>query len=155
MRRVFYLFRVAIISPEFVSLAIIALLLYIQPSIFIWLSSKIDTTNEMVKWFSLLPAGITGILVSRNSELLSPGSQELSAILLKWPDYYKIEYRYWICLFFSILGAISCGSVSLFGDLKNHIMLAIFLAGIIIASITFLTFLSATITLKRIISTMM
>lgn len=152
MKRFFYLIKIIIVSPEFVSLAIIALLVYVQPSIFMWFSSKINTTNEMVKWFSLLPAGMVSVMVSRNSELLSPVPQENSKVLLKWADYYKIEYRFWICLFFGILGTVFSGYVSLFGDLKNYIMLAIFFAGIIISSITFVTFLSATITLKRILS---
>ena len=152
MNRVLYILKIVIISPEFASLAIIALLAFIQPNFFIWLSSRINTTNEMVKWFGLLPAGMTGVMVTRNTELLSPGPQETAKTLLQWSEYYKIEYRFWICLFFGTIGSIACGYVMLFGDLKAYIMLTIFLGGIVISSISFLTFLSATITLKRIIS---
>jgi hypothetical protein len=153
MRRIPYILRIVIISPEFVALAVIALLALVQPSIFIWLSSRINSSNEMVKWLGLLPAGMTGVMITRNTELLSPNPQETSKVLLQWPEYYKIEYRFWICLFFGILGSVACGYVMLFGDLKDHIMLALFLSGITVSSISFLTFLSATITLKRIVST--
>ena len=152
MRRVLYILRIVVISPEFVALAVIALLLLVQPGIYIWFSSRINSGNEMIKWFGLLPAGMTGIMVTRNAELLSPYPQEAAKFLLQWPEYYKIEYRFWICLFFGIIGSIACGYVLLFGDLKDYIMLAIFLGGITVSSISFLTFLSATITLKRIMS---
>jgi len=153
MKRILYILRIIIISPEFISVAIIYLLLVIRPTIFIWLSANIDKTSDMVKWIFLLPTVLTGLILKDRSELLSPGSEKISKIILNWPDYNKIEYRFWISLAFAILGSALCIWISVFGDLKNYVMMATFLSGIIISSISYLTFLSATITLKRIIST--
>jgi hypothetical protein len=128
MSRVFYLFRICVISPEFVFLSVMALLTYLQPSFFIWLSSQINSTNETIKWLGLLPAGLTSVMVTQRSELLSPGSEAISKVLLSWPDYHKIESRFWLCLFFGILGSIFCLYVLLFGDIKNYIILVIFIS---------------------------
>jgi len=152
MKRFLYIIKTFFISPEFTFLAVTSLLVFLYPEIFIWLSTRINTTSEIVKYLYVLPAGITVYMVTQKRELLSPEPEKASESLLKWPDYHKISDSFWICITYGGLGTFFCFSTALFGDLKDYRMLVVFLSGIVISIITVLTFINAAIVIKKIIA---
>lgn len=154
MKRTFDILRAVVISPEAVFIAVFALLVNLKPGIFISLASRINTADDLIKYLALIPASITVILMTKKDDLLFPDQHQAYYLLQKWPNYHLLLDRYWICIFWGILCSIPTLSIWIFdGDLTEYITFSLFFCGILTPIITLLTFFTATITLKRILST--
>jgi hypothetical protein len=153
MKRVIDIVRTFVISPEFLFVAIISLLVYIKPTIFAKLASMVNTADEPIKFLALVPISITVYLMSKKDELLFPEQHSSYKILQSWPDYQMLLDRYWIAITWGIICSLPCLAIWIFsGDLTNYIIFSLFFCSIITSVITALTFFGATITLRRILS---
>lgn len=154
MKRTLNVIRAIIISPEFVFVAGFALLAYLKPDLFISLASRVNTAKEPVSYLALVPPTIVVILMRQKDDLLFPTQPPISDLLQNWPGYHLLLERYWITVTWGILTSFPTLWIWLFkGDLTEYITFSIFFCSIITSIITALTFFSATIMLKRILST--
>jgi hypothetical protein len=154
MKRFVNILGIFFISPEMAFVLILIIMIFLKPNFFIFLASRINTADDLIKCLALVPPTITWIIFSKKDDLLFPEKHPTDEFLQKWSDYHLLLDRYWICLVFGIISSIPTLYIWIFNnDLKNYITLAVFLGGIIVPLITFLTFFNATITLKRILST--
>ena len=154
MKRIFDIVRAVIISPECVFVAIFTFLVLVKPDIFISLASRVNTTDDLIKYLALVPPTIAVVLMRRKDDLLFPEQHPAYALLQDWPNYYLLLNRYWISVMWGILSSLITLWVWIFGgDLTEYITFSLFFCSIITSIITAFTFFSATITLKRILST--
>lgn len=154
MKRTFDILRAILVSPEAVFIAAFALVVSLKPEFFISLASRINTTEDLIKYLALIPASITVILMTKRDDLLFPDQHPADFLLQKWSGYHLLLDRYWICIFWGVLCSIPTLSIWIFsGDLTEYITFSLFFGGILTPIVTLLTFFVATITLKRILST--
>jgi hypothetical protein len=154
MKKILDVIGAIIISPEFVFVAGFALVVYLEPSVFISLAARVSTAKEQINYLSLVPPGIVLVLMKQKDDLLFPEQHPANNLLQEWPQYHLLLDRYWISVMWGILGSLYPLWVWIFqGDLTNYVTFSIFFCSIITSIITALTFFGATITLKRILST--
>lgn len=154
MKRFLDIIKALIISPEMGFVILFFSLAYLKPDVLLNLSSKVNTNDETIKFWALVPVSITIYFVTQRDDLLFPKEERLQEILNEWDGYHLLLDRYWICIFWGGLGSLLTLAIWLFkGDLSTSIIFSMFFGGIITPTITFLTFFSATITLKRLLST--
>jgi hypothetical protein len=154
MKRVLDILKAVIISPEVGFIIFLFLLVYLRPDILRNLASQVNTNDETIKFWALVPVSVTIYFFTHRDDLLFPKEERLQEILNDWREYHLLLDRYWICIFWGGLGSLLTLAIWLFkGDLSIPSIFSIFFGGIITPTITFLTFVSATITLKRLLST--
>ncbi|RLD03645.1 MAG: hypothetical protein DRI32_07075 [Chloroflexi bacterium] len=146
-----------IVSPEMIFISIFGLLLYLSPSFFIQVAAKLNVAEGIIKPLALIPLGLLSLIIKQKNEILFP-DHELNAVLQKWPNYYLITNRYWTCVLFEgislmFTGCIWIGIQMYEIDFKNYVVFALFVGGLVVSIITYLTFLNSTITIKRILFT--
>lgn len=155
MRRVLDVVRAILLSPEFVFAAGLALIVSLKSEIFISLASMVTSVDERINYLALISPAIVAVLIKQKDDLLFVSGHPMAGALQEWPQYHLILDRYWVTIMWCVLCSIITISIWILdGDLSHYIIFSLFFGSIIISLIASLTFFSATITLRRILSTM-
>jgi hypothetical protein len=141
-----------IVSPETVAVLIVVVLHRFVPFPFTWLGSRLSGQNDPIQFLSLIPVGLVGLIVHGRGDLLFP-EHPAGRVLQEWPHYHMILDRYWATVLFSG-GAtlVTVGMWALQIPLNDPTHLAVFLGAILVSLITYLCFLNATISVRRVLS---
>ena len=151
MKRVINFLRIIIVSPEMAFIAVLCLSVYLYPVFFIWVASEVNAVEDVIKYLAFVPLALGGMIVRQKDELLFP-THKSNNTLQEWPDYNSLLLdTYWGCLFFEAVSVVSTLGVWIFNaDIKNYIVFSVFVGGIVVSIISYLTFFNSTITIKRI-----
>lgn len=154
MKRFLDILRAIVISPEMLFLAAFSLFAHLNQSYIISIASKTNTNEETIKYLALVPPSIIVFLYMRRDDLLFIDNHPKHNLIQEWPNFHMLLDRYWICILWGILGSVATVPIWIFnGDLSAINIFYLFFSGIITPIISLLTFFSATITIKRILST--
>lgn len=152
MKRIWNLFIAITISSETLVTLIYFLLYMCVPQIFQLLGSQIGSNSEPIKFLALVPTVLLGLIIHGRKDLLFPDHHK-NNLLQEWPEYYHILDRYWVTvLLCGVCIFLTVGIWALHLPLTEPRWLAVFLCSISISIVTYLTFLNATIQVRRVLS---
>lgn len=154
MKRVANFFRIIIVSPETAFIAVLYLCVYFYPVFFVELAHRINAVEAVIKYLAFVPVALGGVIVRQKDELLFP-KHKMNDILQKWPNYdFLLLDTYRVCLLFEAISIIATIGIWITGaDLQNYLVFSVFMCGIVVAIISYVSFLNAIIRIKRILFT--
>ncbi|MBC3777686.1 hypothetical protein HU743_16215 [Pseudomonas sp. SWRI99] len=99
-----YVFRVIILSLEFVVLCLGGMGWYLWLPTFEGLASKVQLNDEVNKYLMLLPAALS-VWIFNEVRCLLQEDKDILRLLLKWEDYWALKCHAWVSLFYSVIFA--------------------------------------------------
>jgi hypothetical protein len=152
MKRIWNLFITVAISLETLVTVGYFLLYMRAPQVFYFLGAQIRGNDESIKFLALVPVTMLGLVIHGRKDLLFPDHPK-NNLLQEWPEYYHILDRYWVTVFFGgVCILLSVGIWVLHLPLTNPEWLSIFMCSISVSTVTYFSFLNATIQVRRILS---
>lgn len=154
MKRISDFFISIFISVEFLVALVFFAPYQIFPNYFTYIGTRLTQNSASIKYLTFIPAGLLAMVMKENKKLLFPDLPS-NDIFQEWPDFYMIEYRYYLSLLIIGFCFILCvGIWALNIELSSGHFFAVFSASITISIITYVHFHLATIKLRRILSKM-
>jgi hypothetical protein len=153
MKRVWEFLKMLILSPEALIVLAFGAALKVSPQTFTKIGSMLSGNKEPIRFLAVVPFVMLGLIIKDKKDLLFP-EHAAENLLQQWPEYYLILDRYWA----SIIICAACGITEIIIwalnlPLTKPSVLASFIAAIVVSPVTYLLFHSATIKIRRILST--
>ncbi|MDF2392655.1 hypothetical protein GWQ31_14995 [Aeromonas sp. 2MA4] len=149
MSKLIYLFRVSLISFEFVFL-----LLYLtfknDAAYFIAeIMVRHKLNSDAYEYLMLVPVAVFIWMVNEVTPILFP-NEKMNALLHKWGNIWKLKLHVYIGLCYSALSFVACLLVWLLGDSSTPQNVVLLAVAITIQAISAISFLSAKIEISSI-----
>lgn len=127
--RTIYLFQVIFVSVEALVLATTLLALSYFGYELETLASSLSLNEEVLKYLTLLPAGLAAWIIIETRVLLQEDTETIR-ILTDWPDYWKLKTHTWVSLgyavFFTLMSLVPWMTTS---GISTGTGLLLFIAG--------------------------
>ena len=151
MKRLSNILRTIFISPEFIALFLIYILLLYFPSKFDEIGESFIKPNEYIKYIAFLPTLFTGIIFTNIiKSILLP--EEKNKALYQWENYILLRDRVIIGVLISILCSVSCVLIFLFqNNIEKKYSAFVLISSIVISGICTFTMYFASIVIREIL----
>ena len=120
-------------SFEFLVLLIWCILFFGHISLPDYVTTNAVLTDDKIKWISLLPVGLLGLVFKNSSSLLFPDKDKLE-IITDFPDFWILRNMLSVTQFYSVLFAALGVFAWLFDASKNTSLLILTLVAAVIGS---------------------
>ena len=152
MKRITDILISIFISIEFLVGCLFILAYQTYPNFFDLFGTRLTQNSDSIKYLAFIPAGLLALMIKGKKDLLFP-SNISNEILQEWPDFYMIEYRYYLTLIFILVCSFICGGIWAFNfKLSSGLYFVTFIAAVTISVITYAHYHYATIKIRRILS---
>ena len=150
MNRLFDILRAIFISPEFVMLLIIYVVIQYKPDWFSLIGTQFQTNNEKWQYLLTLPVLFTGLVFKYGKNIRVP--LDKNKRLYKWDEYHRITDRVFIGIFISILCSIGVISIwFLINNISTLYIGVIFITSVSISGFSAFTMYLASISIREVL----
>lgn len=131
MKGIGVILRSFFISPEFLVIVAGLMLSALFPNRFLWLSERIGSHSDLLKYSGLLPAGLVAYSLKVARSILLPDADKRT-VLQGWPRYWEVKCGVGIGMVYSVAFALA-GIVTMLFDWKNPMP---FQSAVLLTSVT-------------------
>jgi hypothetical protein len=126
----FDIFRLYVISPEALVIALSGAMVILYPGPAAFFGSEVSREGSLLQYIALLPIALLSVTFKLSKELLKPLDGANNRTLYEWPDYWRLKNRALAAIFFCLIS--SAGALGLW-VFKTHLHHRLLGAGLIAA----------------------